>query len=1084
LLSHPLRTIGDVVVRVEWTRYGREASRALRAAIAAAKGDEPLAPVTVVVPSNHVGVAARRGLASGAFGPACGRGVGVAAVTFVTPYRLAELLGASRLAATGRRPVSTPVIAAAMRAALAAKPGVFAPVAEHAATEAALVVAYRELRDLTPDALDRLAGTGRRARDVVRLHRAARTALEHEWYDEEDLMLAASEALHERDAMGLDLGTVVVHLPQRLSRHATMLVDAVGDVTEVHVLAGTTGDDAADREIATSLQSITATLPAPPHFDPLEVVDADRTCLVTTSDADDEVRAAVRAVVDAARAGTPLERIAILSATPQPYTRLVHEQLDAAEIPTNGAAVVPVAARMAGRMLLDLLELPEAGFRRQDVFAWLSAAPILFRDGWAPVAAWERLSRDAAVVAGRTDWDLRLTALAAARDERAADLERDPDVDTTRPQRARNDARRARDLRGFVLALVDELSVAASEPRHWGEHARWASGLFQRLLGDEARRRREHGPRQWPEPELRAAERVELALERLGALDAVEGPVALDVFTRTLQLELESDLGRTGRFGTGVLVGSVGMGVGLDLDLVVVLGLAEGTFPAPPRDDSLLPDRERAATAGALPLARDRIERQHRELLAALASAGRQLLGVPRGDLRRSSELMPSRWALDVASKLAGERWWSRRLLAADDGWIRHVPSFDAGLRRLGSPATDQEFRLRSLLAEGSTDVRDAPAARADPILARGTDVVAARRSDSFTRFDGNLAGLAVPSPVDHVTSPTRLETWAACPFDYLLRHVLGVEPVENPEEELRITPLDRGSLVHTTLERFVLEVLARPAGEQPAPGEPWSAGDHERLMTIAQEVCDEYERAGLTGRSIFWRRDRPAILADLARFLAEDDLERAQYGERPIAAELAFGLDGAPLDAVSLPLPDGRALRFRGKADRVDLAEDGSVRIIDYKTGRATYYEGLSADDPDQAGLHLQLAVYGAAARAHVGDAGAHVYAEYWFVSKSGEFGRVGYDVDDDVLERVGRTLGTVVGGIEAGVFPNHPTAVSSQPREFVTCLACDPDALGVSELRARWERKRADPLLARYADLAEPLLELDPDVVEIGHG
>ena len=37
-------------------------------------------------------------------------------------------------------------------------------------------------------------------------------------------------------------------------------------------------------------------------------------------------------------------------------------------------------------------------------------------------------------------------------------------------------------------------------------------------------------------------------------------------------------------------------------------------------------------------------------------------------------------------------------------------------------------------------------------------EVVRARRSDRFTRFDGNVAGLAVPSPADHVTSATRLE--------------------------------------------------------------------------------------------------------------------------------------------------------------------------------------------------------------------------------------------------------------------------------------------------------------------------------------
>ena len=33
-----------------------------------------------------------------------------------------------------------------------------------------------------------------------------------------------------------------------------------------------------------------------------------------------------------------------------------------------------------------------------------------------------------------------------------------------------------------------------------------------------------------------------------------------------------------------------------------------------------------------------------------------------------------------------------------------------------------------------------------------------------------------------------------------------------------------------------------------------------------------------------------------------------------------------------------------------------------------------------------------------------------------------------------------------------------------------CDPDGLGTVELRQHWERKRHDPAMARYADLAEP--------------
>src|SRR5690606_24532234 len=101
---------------------------ALRDAVSAAKAGDALAPVTVVVPTNHVGVTARRLLASGALGGVASGGTGVAAVGFVTAYRLAELLGAASLAAAGRRPVSTPVIAAALRRALADDPGIFAPV--------------------------------------------------------------------------------------------------------------------------------------------------------------------------------------------------------------------------------------------------------------------------------------------------------------------------------------------------------------------------------------------------------------------------------------------------------------------------------------------------------------------------------------------------------------------------------------------------------------------------------------------------------------------------------------------------------------------------------------------------------------------------------------------------------------------------------------------------------------------------------------------------------------------------------------------------------------------------------------------
>lgn len=1058
-----------MAVQVVWSSYGRGAAEHLRAAVAEAKGGEPLSPVTVVVPSNHVGVAARRLLSSGALGPVTSRGVGLAAVTFVTPYRLAELLGASTLASQGKRPVSTPVLAAALRAELAADAGLFEPVRQHPATESALVSTYRELRDLSPAALEALGRTGPRAGEVVRLHRAVRSRLEPAWSDEEDLLVAAAALAGSPAAAAL--GAIVVHLPQRLSQHAARLLAALGEHLPTTVVAALTDVPEADAEVLASLQRLGVAVDGATGGDATPVAPG-RTTIVTTSDADEEVRAAVRAVVDAVRSGTRLDRIAVLHASPEPYARLAHEQLQAAGIATNGAAVLPLAARMAGRTLLELLGLPQGGFRRQDVFAWLSAGPVLHEGRWAPVTAWERLSREAAVVAGRHEWDLHLTRLADQQEHRAEQARADEDSPAWVAEEAEKAAGRAKALRRFVLHVIDDLAAAADAPRRWSEHAAWAHRWLVDLLGAAARR---DG---WPDAERKAAERVEVALDRLGALDAVEGRVDLEVFARTLAVELESDLGRVGRFGDGVLVGSVEMGVGLDLDLLVVLGLAEGSFPATVRDDSLLPDRERAACRGELGLRAERVERQHRHLLGALAGADRQLLCVPRGDLRRSVERVPSRWVLDLAMAVRaeadgaeGDRWWGADLLRASAPWLQQVASFDAGIRHAPEPATAQEHRLRALLAAGGS-----LAATDDPRTAAGAEVIRARRSPAFTRFDGNLAGLPVPSPVDSITSPTRLERWASCPHAHLVEDILRAAPVENPEEALMITALEKGSLVHKVLEDFITAVLEGPAAQRPTPFTPWSDAHHHLIEELGRQACAHWEAQGLTGRPIFWKRDQRRILADLHDFLHHDDVHRAAHGTSPLAAELGFGFagEGPP---VSIPLPDGRPLRFRGRADRLDLGADGTLHVVDYKTGKlSASYQAITDDDPVGSGTKLQLPVYGLAARAHHGHH-APVRAEYWFVTRRGEFKRKGYAVTDDVLAHASDTLGVIVTGIEDGVFPPHPAGLQSTAR-FVACHVCDPDALGTVELRQHWERKRHDPAMARYADLAEPVDLEDEEV------
>jgi hypothetical protein len=249
-------------------------------------------------------------------------------------------------------------------------------------------------------------------------------------------------------------------------------------------------------------------------------------------------------------------------------------------------------------------------------------------------------------------------------------------------------------------------------------------------------------------------------------------------------------------------------------------------------------------------------------------------------------------------------------------------------------------------------------------------------------------------------------------------------------------------------------------------------------LDEIGNVFCDKYEALGLTGRPIFWKRDRRRILNDLVELLWRDTLVRAAAGTAPFAAELAFGM-GEDHGPVVLALPDGRSLQVRGRIDRVDVGADGTVHVTDYKTG--SYHDGyreIVNGDPIGHGTKLQLPIYGLAGRGVVGDPGRPVRADYWFITTRGGFARCGYEITPEVLDRTTEVVGEIVRGIEDGVFPPHPDERSTFFR--IACHVCNPDGLGTVELRGQWERKRLDPLLARYADLAEPWDE-EPELEEV---
>jgi ATP-dependent helicase/nuclease subunit B len=1022
--------------RVITTLYGRAALDALRAVVAEVKRDDPMEPITLLLPNNIAGIVARRHLAQGIRDGQ----PGIAGLYLATLPRLAEQLASPKLTAAGRRPATRPITAAAWRAVLNEDAGLFEQVADHPATIRALTNAHRELRDLSIVAQRAVASASPLGRDLVRLHRQVADRLNEKWYDPTDLLHTAASIVDEHPDRVEEMGAIVLYLPQALTQAETTLAAALADHADLTVIAGLTGQPRADEATRRTVQrlGLEPTEPHPPTPLATEVFNA--------SDADDEVRCLVRDVVETLTV-TPAHRVAILYGTPTPYARLLHEHLGAAGIALNGPGVRAVHERAIARCLLEVLSPAEPDLPRADLFRALAEAPTrTFDRSPVPVSRWERISRSAGVVSG-DDWQQRLT-IYADHEQQTIDAERKrEDSYPSRIDRAERNIAAASSLRDFATTLRTRLQQGQTLTT-WADLSEWAGQLFHDLIGDE------DSLTKLPPEEQYAAAAVEQVLRGLPSLDAMGATASYQALRDVLELELETALPRIGRFGDGVLVAPVSTAIGLDVDVVYILGLAEDVYPGRLHEDALLPERVRDATQGELPSYRERVDSRHRHLLAAFASGTRVVASYPRGDLRRHSQRIPSRWLLPTLRELSGDE----RLAATDvslsrDGWLAQSPSYASSLTA-DPPATEQEWRVRA--ASARQDLHD-------PVVDSGVTMIRARASDALSRFDGNLAGAeGLPDYTNGelTISPTGLETYAECPHRFLVKRLLKVEPIEQPEELLTISPLDIGNLMHNTFEALVVE----HAKDLPSYGDPWTPKHKQRLAEIADAKAREFEAEGLTGHPRLWQRERVRILADLAWMLDDDSTWREQRAAQVVASELSFGMNGEP--PVEVAVPRGRVL-LRGSADKIDQGMDGTLYVTDIKTGSMTGFKGLGEADPVLGGTKLQLPVYAYAARQQLGDPATPVEASYWFVRKD-RGKRIPVPLTPIVEQTYARALGVIVSSIATGMFPPRPP--DKPDYGYVKCTYCNPDSVGYGEARTRWERKRLDPALAAYVGLVEP--------------
>ncbi|PFG75299.1 PD-(D/E)XK nuclease family protein [Tepidiforma thermophila] len=1041
-------------VRVIGTEYGK-ARVVLARVIAEGRGSDPLAPVTVVVPSNLVALDVRRWLV---------RERPVANVRFLVVERLAELAAAPRLQARGMRPRTRWLWLEHLRVAAAASGGRLGELADHPATLRRLAALASDLKGAPAEVIERLeAHPEPLVAEAVRVVLAARRAT-RDLYDDHDLVVEAAAAFREGDPAVREAGTVIFYLPDRMTRAAAELARAAGAT----VILGLTGDREVDSRSAAWCRLLGADPPGGPPAPRLPGR------LASLPDPEEEVRFATREVWRLAEAGIPLHRMAILYGNAEQYASLVHDRLEASGTPHNGPGLRTLGESLAGRAVLGALRAARSEWRRDAVADWLTSAPLVVQGEEVPGHAWDTLSREAGVVRGLGQWQRAEAVVRAGRAARAADspgLEAWRDAGAAEAKRMamfvadaadRFDGRRA--LTVAAWARTAAAALAEWLPRSW--LARFNAGAGGGLA----------------EAELAAYDEVVRVLEGLGGATADgASPVGLAVFEATLREALDVPAGRHGKLGEGVFTGTVAEAAGMGFDHVFVLGMAERVFPPQPSDDPLLPERLRRELDGAVPSAAERLVEARRAYLAVAASAGTCVVTAPRVSLRDQRPAQPSRWFLEAAGVLNGgpvygrdlERWG--REPAARPGWLTVVDSFAAWIkagdgfadvheRDLAevSRATAEPWRHRLLVELG---VQDGITARAER-----SRMSAAGGSPGIGPWTGAAIGRRLEPGIEF--SASALEALTSCPFRFFLGHELRVREAERPEELDTIEPATRGSLVHEVLERFVLEVKQQRHAEVIA-GE-WTEGERRLLLELADRAFAEYERRGVTGRPASWSATKERIRQDLARFLDEDWRWRAQEGTAIRDAELAFG--GGSERTVEYEVGPGRRIAFRGKADRVDVRQDGGLVVIDYKTGSADSFRAAKGSQlaKQDGGWLLQLPIYALAAGQ---GGGTPPRALYWFISEEGEFERREVTLDSSTEEQFRRVVGEAMALREQGLYP----AIAGPPKfdRWHNCRFCPFDRVCPGSDRERlWERWKQDPRLKQF--VAVVLREGEPAAEE----
>ena len=510
----------------------------------------------------------------------------------------------------------------------------------------------------------------------------------------------------------------------------------------------------------------------------------------------------------------------------------------------------------------------------------------------------------------------------------------------------------------------------------------------------------------------------------LAELDAVETPVTFDTFAEFCQKALDGGRMQTEKFqGGGLFVGDVMGARGLSFDFVVVLGLVEKSFPRLVREDPLLLDDERKPAG--LPLKRAGYDEERLLFDLACGMAREKLaLSFPRLEAATARPRVPSFLLLEATGAkdfktLETLPGFHRVPLSALAGGEPPVDERELDLPVLAAFPDDDNYlaAISSLILAGARAERDRWQERA---LTRHDGLLESKDALALVRDRFDLGKLII--------SATSLENFFRCPFYYFQKHVLRIEPWEEPEAAVMIDAADLGSLYHSILEDFYQH-----------------GGD---LAAAIEKHVLKFEHDGVTGYPTVWEIKKEIIRQELTAFVAREQRRLAE-GWTPVGFEKEF-------NGVAVAPP----VRLRGKIDRIDRSEDSQrACVLDYKTGKLP--AGLK-NDSLAAGEALQLPLYLLAAEQLLPGVTVEEAAYLYFTLRGG-YRQISFSRRALISQRANLTtmLETVAVMIRDGRFAQYATEAG--------CRRCDFRPICGNGILKLYARKADDERMKSFRDIKE---------------